>query len=163
VLLAEKLLLPDEGGVPLDLGFVGQVVEVKTEVLLKTIDAGRIPVIPSVAVDWAGQRYNVNADTAAAAVARRLDAEKLIFLSDVSGIYRDRHDPSTLLSHLTEKQCRDLIADGTIDSGMVPKVEAALDALKAGVSKVHVIDGRMPHSLLLEIFSDQGIGTEIVA
>ena len=163
VLLAEKLFLADENGVPLDLGFVGQVVEVNRDLLLKTIDAGKIPVIPSVAVDWQGQKYNVNADTAAAAVARALDAEKLIFLSDVSGIYRNRHDPGTLLSHLTEAECRGLIADGTIDSGMVPKVEAALDALKAGVQKVHVIDGRTPHSLLLEIFSDQGIGTEIVA
>lgn len=162
VLLGEKLFLSDEHGVPLDIGFVGQVVEVDDELLKSTIDEGKIPVIPSIAVDWAGQKYNVNADTAAAAVARRLDAEKLIFLSDVSGILRDRTDPSTLVSHLTEAECRGLIADGTIDSGMVPKVEAALDALRAGVKKVHIVDGRMPHSLLLEIFSDQGIGTEIV-
>jgi acetylglutamate kinase len=86
----------------------------------------------------------------------------LIFLSDVSGILRDRTDPKSLVSNLTESECRELIADGTIHSGMVPKVEAALDALRAGVKKVHVVDGRMPHSLLLEIFSDQGIGTEIV-
>lgn len=162
VLKGEKLLLPDEHGVPLDIGFVGQVVDIDRNLLLRTIDAGKIPVIPSVAVDSAGQRYNVNADTAAAAVARILDAEKLIFLSDVSGIYRDRTNPATLLSNLTEAQCRGLIADGTIDSGMVPKVDAALEALRAGVKKVHIIDGRMPHSLLLEIYSDQGIGTEIV-
>ncbi len=162
VLLGEKLFLADDHGVPLDLGFVGQVVEVNRELLLKTIDSGKIPVIPSVAVDWAGQRYNVNADTAAAAVARSLDAEKLIFLSDVSGILRDRTDPTSLVSNLTEAECRGLIADGTIHSGMVPKVDAALDALRAGVKKVHIVDGRMPHSLLLEIFSDQGIGTEIV-
>ncbi|MCY2964822.1 MAG: acetylglutamate kinase [Planctomycetota bacterium] len=162
VLLGEKLFLADDHGVPLDLGFVGQVVEVNRELLLKTIDSGKIPVIPSVAVDWAGQRYNVNADTAAAAVARSLDAEKLIFLSDVSGILRDRTDPTSLVSNLTETECRGLIADGTIHSGMVPKVDAALDALRAGVKKVHIVDGRMPHSLLLEIFSDQGIGTEIV-
>jgi acetylglutamate kinase len=162
VLMAEKLLLKDDHGQPLDLGYVGDVIDIDRELLLKTCRSGAIPVIPSIALDKNGQKYNVNADTAAAAVARILDAEKLIFLSDVSGIYRDRTNPDTLVSHLTESQCRALIADGTIDSGMVPKVEAALDALKAQVKKVHIVDGRMPHSLLVEIFSDKGIGTEIV-
>ncbi len=162
VLVAQKLLLRDDRGQPLDLGFVGDVIDIDRELLLKTCRSGAIPVIPSIALDKNGQKYNVNADTAAAAVARILDAEKLIFLSDVSGIYRDRTNPDTLVSHLTESQCRALIADGTIDSGMVPKVEAALDALKAQVKKVHIVDGRMPHSLLVEIFSDKGIGTEIV-
>jgi acetylglutamate kinase len=162
VLVAEKLLLQDDHGQPLDLGYVGDVIDIDRELLLKTCRSGAIPVIPSIALDKNGQKYNVNADTAAAAVARILDAEKLIFLSDVSGIYRDRTNPDTLVSHLTESQCRELIADGTIDSGMVPKVEAALDALKAHVKKVHIVDGRMPHSLLVEIFSDKGIGTEIV-
>lgn len=162
VLTARKLLLRDDRGEPLDLGFVGEVVDVDRELLLKTCHSGAIPVIPSIALDREGQKYNVNADTAAAAVARILDAEKLIFLSDVSGIYRDRTNPDTLVSHLTEGQCRALIGDGTIDAGMVPKVEAALDALQAGVKKVHIVDGRMPHSLLVEIFSDKGIGTEIV-
>jgi acetylglutamate kinase len=162
VLVAEKLLLQDDHGQPLDLGYVGDVIDIDRELLLKTCRSGAIPVIPSIALDKNGQKYNVNADTAAAAVARILDAEKLIFLSDVSGIYRDRTNPDTLVSHLTESQCRALIADGTIDSGMVPKVEAALDALKAQVKKVHIVDGRMPHSLLVEIFSDKGIGTEIV-
>ena len=162
VLVAKKLLLRDEHGEALDLGYVGEVVDIDRALLLKTCRSGAIPVIPSIALDVSGQKYNVNADTAAAAVARILDAEKLIFLSDVSGICRDRTNPETLVSHLTESQCRALIADGTIDSGMVPKVEAALDALKAGVKKVHIVDGRMPHSLLVEIFSDKGIGTEIV-
>ncbi len=162
VLTAQKLMLHGDHGEPLDLGYVGEVVAIDRELLLKTCRSGAIPVIPSIALDENGQKYNVNADTAAAAVARILDAEKLIFLSDVSGIYRDRTNPETLVSHLTEGQCRELIADGTIDSGMVPKVEAALDALKAGVKKVHIVDGRMPHSLLVEIFSDKGIGTEIV-
>ncbi len=162
VLTAQKLVLHGDHGQPLDLGYVGEVVDIDRELLLKTCRSGAIPVIPSIALDRKGQKYNVNADTAAAAVARILDAEKLIFLSDVSGIYRDRTSPETLVSHLTESHCRELIADGTIDSGMVPKVEAALDALKAGVKKVHIIDGRMPHSLLVEIFSDKGIGTEIV-
>ena len=161
-LFAEKLLLPSTEGAPIDLGYVGEVVDIDRQLLLDAVNHGRIPVLPSVGVDRSGQRYNVNADTAAAAVARILDAEKLIFLSDVSGIYLDRHEPETLVSHLEVKRCRELIADGTIDSGMVPKVDAALDALSSGVRKVHIVDGRMPHSLLLEIFSDHGIGTEIV-
>ncbi len=162
-LKGEKLLLSnDAGGAAIDLGFVGQVVDVDRELLTGSCQAGVIPVIPSIACDDAGQRYNVNADTAAAAVARALDAEKLIFLSDVPGIYLDRTDPGTLVSHLNGARCRELIARGVIDSGMVPKVDAALDALAAGVRKVHIVDGRMPHSLLLEIYSDHGIGTEIV-
>jgi acetylglutamate kinase len=161
-LVAEKLLLPDEEGKPLDLGFVGQVIDIDRKRLEETCHAGVIPVLPSVGMDRQGQKYNVNADTAAAAVARLLRAEKLIFLSDVPGIFLDRHDPQTLQSNLTASRCRELIADGTIDSGMIPKVEAAMEALNAGVKKVHIVDGRMPHSLLLEIYSNRGIGTEIV-
>ncbi len=161
-LVGERLQLPDEHGQPIDLGYVGQVVKVDTDLIWNTVRSGTIPIIPSIAVDAAGQRYNVNADTAAAAVARSLDAEKLIFLSDVPGIMLDKHNPETLQSNLTFARCRELIADGTIESGMVPKVDAALDALTAGVRKVHIVDGRMPHSLLLEIYSDKGIGTEIV-
>lgn len=162
VLQGEKLLLENPDGPPLDLGFVGHVVGLVEQPLLEACAAGKIPVLPSIAVDASGQRYNVNADTAAAAVARILKVEKLIFLSDVPGIFLDRKDPSTLLSHLNAARVRELIASGVIDSGMVPKVDAALEALKAGVGKVHIIDGRMPHSLLLEIVSDTGIGTEIV-
>lgn len=161
-LIGEKLLLPQAEGDPLDLGFVGQVVNIDRRLILDTCAAGIIPVIPSIAVDVTGQRYNVNADTAAAAVARMLEAEKLIFLSDVPGIFLDRTDPNTLVSHLETARCRELIANGTIDAGMVPKVDAALDALDAGVKKVHIVDGRMPHSLLYEVYSDRGIGTEIV-
>jgi acetylglutamate kinase len=162
VLYAEKLMLPDEAGKPVDLGFVGEVRDVNRDLLLATIAKGTIPIIPSIGVDRQGQRYNVNADTAAAAVARSLDAEKLVFISDIPGILADKHDPNSLISHLTHARCRELIADGTIDAGMVPKVEAALDALKAGVGKVHIVDGRQPHSLLFEIYSNTGIGTEIV-
>ena len=161
-LIGEKLLMEDDQHQPIDLGFVGQVVGIDRDLLEETCRNDIIPVMPSIAVDTAGQRYNVNADTAAAAVARFLHAEKLIFLSDVPGIYLDRNEPSTLVSRLETKRCHELIADGTIDSGMVPKVEAALEALKAGVKKVHIIDGREPHSLLFEIYSDRGIGTEIV-
>jgi acetylglutamate kinase len=119
-------------------------------------------VIPSVAIDAEGQWLNVNADTAAAAVAEHLKAEKLVFLTDTPGILRDRSDESTLLVSLDATGCRELIAIGVIDSGMIPKVEACLDSLRAGVRKVHMIDGRLRHSLLLEIYTDRGVGTEIV-
>ncbi len=163
VLIGEPLSLHGEAGDAIDLGRVGSVVDIERESLLATCRAGTIPVLPSVALDRDGQKLNVNADTAAAAVARMLRAEKLVFLSDVPGIFRDRSDPSTLISHLNAAQCRELIADGTIDAGMVPKVEAALDALDAGVRKIHIIDANLPHSLLLEIYQDRGVGTEIVA
>jgi acetylglutamate kinase len=139
------------------------VVDIQRETLLAMCRSGTIPVIPSVALDRDGQKLNVNADTAAAALARMLKAEKLVFLSDVPGIFRNRKDPSTLISHLTAAQCQALIADGTIDAGMVPKVEAAIEALAAGVRKIHIIDAGIPHSLLLETYQDTGVGTEIVA
>lgn len=161
-LLGKKLALPSEHGEPVDLGWVGEVVDVDRDLLLSACRERRIPVLPSVALDDSGHKLNVNADTAAAAVARLLQAEKLVFLSDVPGIYLDRKDPSTLQSHLTASRCRELIATGVIDAGMVPKVEAALEALEAGVKKVHIIDARIPHSVLLEVYSNAGIGTEIV-
>jgi acetylglutamate kinase len=162
-LVGEKLKMNDENGEPIDLGRVGQVVDINRQLIQETCDAGHIPVIPSIAFDADGGKLNVNADTAAAAVARLLNVEKLVFLSDVPGIFLDRERPDTLLSHLEVARCRELIADGTIDAGMVPKVDAALDALEAGVRKVHIVDARIPHSVLLEIYSDKGIGTEIVA
>lgn len=161
-LTGEKLLLPGENGEPLDLGWVGQVTGVDVHQIQKICDEAVIPVLPSIALDAQGHKLNVNADTAAAAVARHLKAEKLIFLSDVPGICLNPKDPQTLLEHVNLQRCRELIADGTIDSGMVPKVEAGLEALHAGVGKVHIIDGRVPHSLLLEIYSNRGVGTEIV-
>jgi acetylglutamate kinase len=161
-LKGRKLMLPGSDGTPLDLGRVGEVTDIDRDLLLMTCREGRIPVLPSVALDEQGGKLNVNADTAAAAVARMIQAEKLVFLSDVPGIFLDRKDPSTLQSHLNAARCRELIRDGIIDAGMVPKVEAALEALEAGVGKVHIIDARIPHSVLLEIYSNQGIGTEIV-
>lgn len=161
-LIGEKLTLKGEKGEDLDLGYVGQVNNIDIGLIERTTSAGLIPVIPSIALDATGHRLNVNADTAAAAVARILRAEKLMFVSDVPGIFLDKNDPSTLLSHIDVKRCRELIADGTIASGMVPKVEASLEALEAGVDKIHIVDGRMPHSVLLEVYSDKGIGTEIV-
>lgn len=162
LLKGEKLTLPGDNGEPIDLGRVGHVVDIDRALLDAECGRGRVPVIPSVALDAAGEKLNVNADTAAAAVARFLKAEKLVFVSDVPGIFRDRKDPSTLISHLNGSECRRLIAEGVIDSGMVPKVDAALDALDAGVGKVHIVDGRMPHALMVEIYTDAGVGTEIV-
>ncbi|HLQ45488.1 MAG TPA: acetylglutamate kinase [Planctomycetaceae bacterium] len=161
-LIGKKLALPGTDGPPIDLGFVGDVIDIDRGLLEDVCAAGIIPVVPSVALDSTGQMLNVNADTAAAAIARLLKAEKLVFVSDVPGIFSDRHNPATLQSHLTAARCREQIRDGIIDAGMVPKVEAALEALQAGVGKVHIVDGRMPHSVLSEIYSDTGVGTEIV-
>ncbi len=162
VLIAEPLKLRDEAGAEVDLGHVGQVTAIDQELLVRICSTGTIPVIPSIALDQEGHRLNVNADTAAAAVARELNVEKLIFLSDIPGILTDVQDPSSRLSHVSISDVRQLIADQTIAGGMVPKVEAALDALDAGVRKVHIVDASMPHSVLLEIYSDTGVGTEIV-
>ena len=162
VLTTEKLTLRDEHGNPVDLGHVGHVTEVDIDTLIRICSIGAIPVIPSIALSRVGHRLNVNADTAAAAVARALSAEKLIFLSDIPGILTNIKDPSSRLSHVTAAQVRALISDGTIAGGMVPKVEAALESLDAGVRKVHIVDASMRHSVLLEIYSDTGVGTEIV-
>jgi len=161
-LFGERLLLPGEDGQPIDLGLVGRVTRVDTG-LIEDLCAGRVvPVIPSLALDAGGGWLNVNADTAAAAVAAQLRAEKLVFLTDTPGILLDRGDPASLLAHLDAAGCRDLMERGIIASGMIPKVEACLDSLKAGVRKTHVIDGRQRHALLLEIYTHRGVGTEIV-
>ncbi len=162
VLKGEKLMMNDASGEPIDMGRVGQIVGINREVILATCRSHSIPVLPSIALDEDNRKLNVNADTAAAAVARLIHAEKLVFVSDVPGIFLDKDDPTTLQSHLKADRCRELIEEGIIDTGMVPKVEAALEALEAGVKKVHLVDARIPHSLMLEIYSDQGIGTEIV-
>lgn len=161
-LTGQVMTLKGPNNKTIDLGRVGEVTSVDRDLLMSVCREGRIPVIPSIALDENRKQLNVNADTAAAAIARDIQSEKLIFLSDVPGIYLDRKDPSTLQPHLTSARCQELIASGVIDSGMVPKVEAALEALRVGVKKVHIVDARIPHSLMLEIFSDQGIGTEIV-
>jgi acetylglutamate kinase len=161
-LLGKKLMLKGASAEPVDLGRVGEVVGLDRRALDDAVGEGAIPVIPSVALDTTGAKLNVNADTAAAAVARFLGAEKLVFLSDVAGIYRDRNDPASHISHLPASLCRSLIVEKVIDAGMVPKIEAALEALAAGVRKVHIVGAAMPHALLLEFYSDQGVGTEIV-
>jgi acetylglutamate kinase len=163
VLYGERLALPGADGRPIDLGLVGGVSRVDTELVQTFCAGGVVPVIPSLALEepegtgW----LNVNADTAAAAVAVRLGAEKLVFLSDIPGVLTDRRDQGSLVSHLDDRGCRDLIARGVIDAGMIPKVEACLEALEGGVRKTHMIDGRLRHSLLLEIYTDRGVGTEI--
>jgi acetylglutamate kinase len=124
--------------------------------------AGVVPVIPSVAVDADGGWLNVNADTAAAAVAAQVQAEKLVILTDTPGILKDKRDEASLIRSLDPQGCRDLIERGIIDEGMIPKVEACLDSLRSGVRKTHMIDGRLRHSVLLEIYTDRGVGTEIV-
>ena len=162
VLFGEKLLLPDDNGGNIDLGFVGTVNRVDRTVIDNLCYAGQVPVIPSMCIDEHGQKYNVNADTAATAVARALGAEKLIYMSDVNGVRRDKSDPSSIIHSLTASEARRLIAEGIVDSGMIPKVEACLETLDKGVRKVHIIDGRLRHSLLLEIYTTQGVGTELV-
>ena len=161
-LFGDKLMLDGDDGKKIDLGRVGQVTRVDVGLIDDCTRAGVIPVIPSLAHDSAGGWLNVNADTAAAGVSANMKASKLVMMTDTPGILRDRKDPASLIASLTTQGCRQLIRDGVIDSGMIPKVEACLDALKAGVGKTHIIDGRLKHSLLLEIFTDKGIGTEIV-
>jgi acetylglutamate kinase len=161
-LFGEKLTLPGNDGRPLDLGHVGRVTRVNAALLEALGAGGVVPVIPSLAQTKDEHWLNVNADTAAAAVAAHLRAEKLVFLTDTPGVLLDRKAPSSLQTSLNASRCRQLIADGVIDSGMIPKVEACLDSLRAGVRKTHMIDGRLRHSLLLEIYTDRGVGTEIV-
>ncbi|MEM7811059.1 MAG: acetylglutamate kinase [Planctomycetota bacterium] len=160
-LIGERITVDVEGEA-VDLGRVGEVVDAVRPLIEHTLETGVVPVIPSVVLDRDGGKLNVNADTAAACVARLLRAEKLVFLSDVPGIYRDKDDADTLIRHVSASEARGLIADGVIAGGMIPKVEAALEALAAGVGKVHMVDGRMPHSVLLEVYSEAGVGTEIV-
>jgi acetylglutamate kinase len=162
VLYGEKLMIKDDEGAELDLGYVGQVTRVDRTVIESVAYANQVPVIPSMCIDEAGQKYNVNADTAALAVAEALGAEKLIFLSDVNGVRRDKNDPETIMHSLTADEARQLIESRVIDSGMIPKIEACLSTLSRGVRKVHIIDGRLRHSLLLEIYTTSGVGTEIV-
>ena len=161
VLLCEKLTVDDDGN-PVDLGFVGDVTEVRVKVIKKEIAEGLIPIISPVAEDQAGQPYNVNADVAAGRVAAALNARRLVYMSDVPGLLSNPSDPSSLISTLKVGQVDALKKTGVIDKGMRPKVASAVRALEEGVQRVHFIDGRLPHSLLLEIFTDKGIGTEIV-
>ncbi len=161
VLICEKLTVDDDGN-NVDLGYVGDVTEVKVKVIKKEILEGAIPVISPVAEGFDGKPYNVNADTAAGRVASALRARRLVYMSDVPGLLADPKDLDSLISTLKISQVDELKKRGVIDKGMRPKVASAIRALQEGVQRVHFIDGRLPHSLLLEIFTDKGIGTEIV-
>lgn len=145
-----------------DLGFVGSISKVNTAPIQSALNEGLMPIISSTAADSGGQCYNINADTVAAEVATALGARRLVYLSDVPGLLRNPDDSNSLLSSLAVNQVDSLIKEGVIAKGMLPKVNSAVQALNAGVNRVHLIDGRLPHSILLEIFTDQGIGTEIV-
>jgi acetylglutamate kinase len=162
VLFGERLTLPGPDGEPLDLGHVGEVTRVDRLTIDNLAYAGQVPVIPSMALGCDGHKLNVNADTAATAVAAALGADKLVVLSDIPGVLRDINDPESLIHSLSASEARRLIADGTIAAGMIPKIEGCLETLARGVGKIHIIDGRLRHSLLLEIYTTSGVGTEIV-
>ncbi len=162
VLIGERLQLPGPDGKQIDLGHVGTVAGVDRNTIENLCHAGIVPVIPSMCETPEGEKLNVNADTAATAVAQALRAEKLMYLSDVNGVRRDKNDPESLLHSLDAQEAREMIANGTIDTGMIPKVQACLETLAKGVRKVHIIDGRLRHSLLLEVYTSKGVGTEIV-
>lgn len=164
VLRAEKLPPVDDGkGGTEDIGFVGRVTGVETAELERVIGEERVPVVSPVARGADGRTYNINADEAAAAIAGALQASKLVFLSDVPGIMRDREDPDSLVPTVRAGQVDTLIRQKVLEGGMIPKVQGAVEALRRGVGKTHMIDGRLPHALLLEIFTHEGVGTEIVA
>ena len=144
-----------------DLGFVGEIEKVDIHLIETLLEAGYVPVISPVGVDSYSQTYNINADYAASAIAGALNAQKLVFLTAFEGILRDKDDPSTIIRRMSAQEAIGMIADGTINGGMIPKVECCLDALRKGVRTVHVLDGRLPHSMLLEIFTADGIGTMV--
>ena len=157
VFKCRKLL---SGGV--DLGYVGEVTDVTVEKIRRCLYSQVVPVISPIGLGDDGHAYNINADVAAAKLAVAIGARRLVFMSDVAGLMRDPNDPETLISSLHISEALDLKRQGIIDKGMIPKVDSAVEAVRAGVHRVHFVDGRVPHSILLEIFTDKGVGTEIV-
>jgi acetylglutamate kinase len=162
VVFAEPLRLENGEGRKLDLGLVGKVTDINADLLVTLCHSGVIPVIAPVARARTGGKLNVNADSVAGHVAAAVKAEKLVVLSDTHGIREDVNNPDSWISSVNEAQIAKMIGDGTISSGMMPKVESCITALNGGTGKAHIIDGRIPHSLLLEIYTDKGIGTQIV-
>lgn len=156
-LLVAKRLTP-EGK---DIGYVGEVTQVNPEVITVLSEAGYIPVISSVAIGEDGQSYNINADHAAGAIASALKAEKLIVLTDVPGVLANLNDPTSLISEMSIAEAEELLRSGKAESGMAPKLEACLTALRGGVQRAHIIDGRQPHAILIEVFTDRGVGTMV--
>jgi acetylglutamate kinase len=146
-----------------DIGFVGEVALINTDIVETLISRQHIPVISSVAADETGQSYNINADTFAGEIAAALGAEKLFLMTDTPGLMRDFHDPDSLIAQLDIREARKLIDAGIVSGGMIPKLTCCIRSLAQGVRNAHIIDGRMPHSLLLETFTDTGIGTMLTA
>ena len=144
-----------------ELGFVGDVADVNPAILTRLLDDEFIPVVATIGTDENGQAYNINADTVAGAIAEALDAEKLVYLTDIEGLRRKVDDPSSLIRQTTPDELDGLMADGTIAGGMIPKVESCVRAVRQGVRRAHILDGRIPHVLLLELFTDAGIGTMV--
>lgn len=145
-----------------DIGFVGEVRNVNASILYDLLEKDFLPIICPIGLDDEYNTYNINADDAACAIARAMRAEKLAFLTDIEGVYKDPKDPSTLISELKVSEARNLMEDGYIGGGMLPKLHNCIDAIEHGVSRVHILDGRIPHCLLLEIFTNKGIGTAIL-
>ena len=146
-----------------DLGYVGEISEVNVEPIHDLLDKGYIPVISTIGCDKEGNVYNINADTAAARIAGELNAESLISMTDIEGILRDKNDPSTLISKVFVSDAPQLVKDGVISGGMIPKVDCCIEAIRRGVKKVFIIDGRVPHSILIETLTDEGMGTMFVS
>lgn len=144
------------------LGFVGEITEVNTEVINDLLSTGYVPVVSTTGVDDEGNVYNINADTAAAKIAGELGAESMVSMTDIDGILRDKNDPSTLIPKVYVSEISELVNEGIIKGGMIPKVDCCREAIRRGVKKVFIIDGRVPHSLLIEILTDEGIGTMFV-
>lgn len=145
------------------LGYVGEVTKVNVEPILDVLEMGYIPVISTVGYDKEGNTYNINADTAAARIAGELQAESLISMTDIAGILRDKNDPSTLISKIYVSEAAQLVKEGIINGGMIPKVNCCIEAIRRGVKKVFIIDGRVPHSILIETLTDEGIGTMFIS
>ena len=145
-----------------DIGFVGEIKEVNTEIIRDLLEKDYIPIICPIGLDDEFNTYNINADDAACAIAQAMQAEKLAFLTDIEGVYKDPKDPETLISELAVSEAEKLMAEGYIGGGMLPKLQNCIDAINSGVSRVHILDGRIPHCLLLEIFTNKGIGTAIL-
>ena len=143
------------------LGFVGDVEKINVKPIFDLLDNGYIPVISTIGCDKEGNAYNINGDTAAAYIAGALNAKRLIAMTDIAGILRDKNDPSTLISSVKTSEIPQLLADGTINGGMIPKVECCVEAINQGVQKVIIMDGRVPHSILMEILTDEGAGTMV--
>lgn len=144
-----------------DIGYVGEIVDVKTDLIETLLLNGYTPIISTIGLDDKYNAYNINADDVATAIARALKASKLVFLTDIEGVLKDPNDPSTLISKIDTKSAKELFASGAIQGGMIPKLHNCIDAVQDDVKKVHILDGRMEHSLLIEIFTTNGIGTEI--